>query len=315
MRKEAISIVVPCYNEEENIKLFYQELSKTMSKMKELTFEVIYVNDGSKDRSLSEMRELAKKDKRVRYIAFSRNFGKEAAMYAGLKASTGDYVTIMDVDLQDPPYLIEEMYRSIQEEGYDCVAARSVSRNGYSFLRKFCTKCFYAIISKLSKTEMVAGARDFRLMKRRMLDAVLEMQEYNRYSKGLFSFVGFDTKWVEFENTERVAGTSKFNFFKLLVYAIEGIVGFSTVPLLLSAILGIFFCFVSFIAILVIIAKTLIWGDPVSGWPSMICVMFFLSGIQLFCIGIIGEYLSKTYLETKKRPIYIVKETEKDLKK
>ncbi len=315
MRKEAISIVVPCYNEEENIKLFYQELSKTMSKMKELTFEVIYVNDGSKDRSLSEMRELAKKDKRVRYIAFSRNFGKEAAMYAGLKASTGDYVTIMDVDLQDPPYLIEEMYRSIQEEGYDCVAARSVSRNGYSFLRKFCTKCFYAIISKLSKTEMVAGARDFRLMKRRMVDAVLEMQEYNRYSKGLFSFVGFDTKWVEFENTERVAGTSKFNFFKLLVYAIEGIVGFSTVPLLLSAILGIFFCFVSFIAILVIIAKTLIWGDPVSGWPSMICVMFFLSGIQLFCIGIIGEYLSKTYLETKKRPIYIVKETEKDLKK
>ncbi len=310
MRKEAISIVVPCYNEEENIKLFYQELSKTMSKMKELTFEVIYVNDGSKDRSLSEMRELAKKDKRVRYIAFSRNFGKEAAMYAGLKASTGDYVTIMDVDLQDPPYLIEEMYRSIQEEGYDCVAARSVSRNGYSFLRKFCTKCFYAIISKLSKTEMVAGARDFRLMKRRMVDAVLEMQEYNRYSKGLFSFVGFDTKWVEFENTERVAGTSKFNFFKLLVYAIEGIVGFSTVPLLLSAILGIFFCFVSFIAILVIIAKTLIWGDPVSGWPSMICVMFFLSGIQLFCIGIIGEYLSKTYLETKKRPIYIVKETE-----
>ena len=230
MRKEAISIVVPCYNEEENIKLFYQELSKTMSKMKELTFEVIYVNDGSKDRSLSEMRELAKKDKRVRYIAFSRNFGKEAAMYAGLKASTGDYVTIMDVDLQDPPYLIEEMYRSIQEEGYDCVAARSVSRNGYSFLRKFCTKCFYAIISKLSKTEMVAGARDFRLMKRRMVDAVLEMQEYNRYSKGLFSFVGFDTKWVEFENTERVAGTSKFNFFKLLVYAIEGIVGFSTVP-------------------------------------------------------------------------------------
>ena len=315
MRKEALSIVVPCYNEEENIKLFYQELSKTMSKMKELTFEVIYVNDGSKDRSLSEMRELAKKDKRVRYIAFSRNFGKEAAMYAGLKASTGDYVTIMDVDLQDPPYLIEEMYRSIQEEGYDCVAARSVSRNGYSFLRKFCTKCFYAIISKLSKTEMVAGARDFRLMKRRMVDAVLEMQEYNRYSKGLFSFVGFDTKWVEFENTERVAGTSKFNFFKLLVYAIEGIVGFSTVPLLLSAILGIFFCFVSFIAILVIIAKTLIWGDPVSGWPSMICVMFFLSGIQLFCIGIIGEYLSKTYLETKKRPIYIVKETEKDLKK
>jgi len=248
-------------------------------------------------------------------VSFSRNFGKEAAMYAGLKASTGDYVTIMDVDLQDPPYLIEEMYRSIQEEGYDCVAARSVSRNGYSFLRKFCTKCFYAIISKLSKTEMVAGARDFRLMKRRMVDAVLEMQEYNRYSKGLFSFVGFDTKWVEFENTERVAGTSKFNFFKLLVYAIEGIVGFSTVPLLLSAILGIFFCFVSFIAILVIIAKTLIWGDPVSGWPSMICVMFFLSGIQLFCIGIIGEYLSKTYLETKKRPIYIVKETEKDLKK
>ncbi len=315
MRKDVISIVVPCYNEEENIKLFYQELSKTMDKMKGVSFEIIYVNDGSKDKSLAEMRELAKKDKRVRYIAFSRNFGKEAAMYAGLKSSTGDYVTIMDVDLQDPPHLIEEMYRSIQEEGYDCVAARSVSRNGYSFIRKICTKWFYSIISKLSKTEMVAGARDFRLMKRRMVNAVIEMQEYNRYSKGLFSFVGFDIKWIEFENQERVAGTSKFNFFKLLIYAIEGIVGFSTVPLLLSAILGIFFCFVSFIAILVIIAKTLIWGDPVSGWPSMICIMFFLSGIQLFCIGIIGEYLAKTYLETKKRPIYIVKETEEDLKK
>lgn len=313
MKKELISIVVPCMNEEENIFPFYEAVNETMKTMKNVAYEIYFVNDGSKDHTLDKMRELAKEKKNIHYISFSRNFGKEAAMYAGLKAAKGDYVTIMDVDLQDPPRLLIEMYQSIKEEGYDCVAARSVSRNGYSFLRKIFTGWFYKIIAKISSVEMVAGARDFRLMRRKMVDAILEVQEYNRYSKGLFSFVGFDTKWIEFENQERNAGVTKFNFRKLFAYAIEGIVGFSTTPLLIAAFLGILFCFVSFIAIIVIIAKTLIWGDPVAGWPSTICIMFFLSGIQLFCTGIMGEYMAKTYLETKKRPIYIVKETEEDI--
>jgi Glycosyltransferases involved in cell wall biogenesis len=312
MKKEIISLVVPCYNEEENVGLFYNEIQKTIKKMNNVTFEILYVNDGSKDNTLIEMRKLAKKDKNVRYISFSRNFGKEAAMYAGLENCKGDYATIMDVDLQDPPFLLEEMYKGIKEEGYDCVAARSVNRRGYSFIRKSLTKTFYKIISKLSKTDMVSGARDYRLMTRQMLDAVLSLREYNRYSKGLFSFVGFDTKWIDYENTERVVGTSKFNLYKLMMYAIEGIVGFSTGPLLFSAIIGILFCFLSFLVIIFIIIRTLIWGDPVSGWPSLVCIMFFLSGIQLFCTGIMGEYLAKTYLETKKRPVYIIKETELD---
>ena len=307
MKKELISIVVPCMNEEENILPFYEEVTKVLKEISNIHYEIIYVNDGSKDTTIEKMRELARQDKSVHYISFSRNFGKEAAMYAGLEASKGDYVTTMDVDLQDPPALLKEMYRSIKEEGYDCVAAKSVSRHGYSFFRKIFTGWFYKIIAKMSNVEMVPGARDYRLMKRRMVDAILSAKEYNRYSKGLFSFVGFDTKWIEYENQERVAGTTKFNFPKLFAYAMEGIVGFSTTPLLISAILGIFFCFVSFIAIIVIIVKTLIWGDPVAGWPSMICILFFLSGIQLFCTGIMGEYMAKTYLETKKRPIYIVR--------
>ncbi len=313
MKKELISVVVPCFNEEENIPLFYREMTKVMEDMHYVSFEIIFIDDGSKDHTLLQAQKLAKEDSRVRYVSFSRNFGKEAAMLAGLETAKGDYVTTMDVDLQDPPILLEEMYRSIQEEGYDCVAARSVSRRGYSFLRKLFTKWFYKIIAKISSTEMVAGARDFRLMKRKMVDAICSMKEYNRYSKGIFSFVGFQTKWIEYENTERVAGTSKFNFPKLFAYAMEGIVGFSTTPLLISAIIGIFFCFFSFIAIAVIIVKTLVWGDSVSGWPSMICIMFFLCGIQLFCTGIMGEYMAKMYLETKKRPIYIVAETEEDL--
>ncbi len=278
---------------------------------KQVTFELIFINDGSKDKTLVELRKLAKQDKKVRYISFSRNFGKEAAMLAGLEYATGDYVTTMDVDLQDPPYLLEEMLRIIHEEGYDCVATKSTSRNGYSFFRKFCTKWYYRIIGAISKTEMVAGARDFRLMTRQMVDAILSMKEYNRYSKGLFSFVGFDTKWIEFENQERVAGTTKWNFWKLFSYALDGITAFSTIPLVLSAIMGILFCFIAFIIVIIIISKTLIWGDPVSGWPSLACIIFLVGGIQLFCTGIIGQYLAKTYLETKHRPIYIIKETEK----
>lgn len=316
MKKDVISIVVPCYNEEEAIPLFYQEMTKIVEKMKkQVTFELIFVNDGSKDKSLEELRKLASIDKNVHYVSFSRNFGKEAAMLAGLETSTGDYVTTMDVDLQDPPYLLEEMYRLVTEEGYDCVATKSTSRNGYSFFRKFCTKWYYRIIGAISKTEMVAGARDYRLMTRQMVDAILSMKEYNRYSKGLFSFVGFDTKWIEFENQERVAGTTKWSFWKLFSYALDGITAFSTVPLVLAAIIGVLFCFIAFIMILVIILKTLIWGDPVSGWPSLACIIFLVGGVQLFCTGIIGQYLSKTYLETKKRPVYIVKETEQSKRK
>ena len=310
-----ISIVVPCYNEEESIPLFYEEVNKVTEQMKEkANFEFVFVNDGSKDKTLEKLRILTKKDERVKYISFSRNFGKEAAMIAGLEHTTGDYVTTMDADLQDPPTLLIEMFDTLEEGEYDCCATKSTNRKGYSFFRKLFTKWFYDIIGKISKTEMVPGARDFRLMTRQMVDAIISMKEYNRYSKGLFSFVGFNTKWIEFELEERVAGDTKWNFWKLFSYAIEGIVAFSTTPLVFAALVGIIFCFIAFIFIIFIIIKTLIWGDPVGGWPSMACIMFFVGGIQLFCTGIIGEYLAKTYLETKHRPVYIVKETEKDLK-
>ena len=310
-----ISVVVPCYNEEESLPLFYEEMRKIVYNMKDkATFEFIYVNDGSSDKTLDFLRKIAKMNTNVRYISFSRNFGKEAGMLAGLEAATGDYITTMDVDLQDPPELLEEMFDTLETGEYDCCATKSTNRKGYGIFRKLFTKWFYKIIAKISKTEMVAGARDFRLMTRQMVDAILSMKEYNRYSKGLFSFVGFNTKWIDFKITDRQKGKSKYSMFKLFAYAIEGIVAFSTAPLAFAAFMGIFLCFVSFILIIVIIVKTLVWGDPVGGWPSMICIMSFLSGIQLFCTGIIGEYLSKTYLETKHRPIYIIKETEKDLK-
>ncbi len=309
-----ISVVVPCYNEEEALPIFYKEIKKVMAQMKKIKFELIFINDGSKDGTLDILRNLARDDKEVRYISFSRNFGKEAGILAGLEAASGDYVCMMDVDLQDPPSLLIEMYDTLKNSDYDCVATRSVSRKGYSFLRKTFTKWYYKIINKISKTEIVDGARDFRLMTRQMVDAILSLKEYNRYSKGIFSWVGFNTKWITFENTERVAGTTKWNFFKLFSYSMESIIGFSTVPLLISSIAGILFCIISFIMIIVIICKTLIFGDPVSGWPSTVCIIFFVSGIQLFCLGIMGQYLAKTYLEVKNRPIYIVKETEKDVK-
>lgn len=310
-----VSIVVPCYNEEETIPLFYNEVNKISDEMKEkCTFEFVFVNDGSKDKTLDVLRNLSLNDDRVRYISFSRNFGKEAAMIAGLEATTGDYVTTMDVDLQDPPKLLIEMFDTLEEGEYDCVATKSINRKGYGLFRKLFTKLFYRMIGKISTTEMVPGARDFRLMTRQMVDAVISMKEYNRYSKGLFSFVGFETKWIEFKIEERVAGTTKWSFWKLFKYAIEGIVAFSTTPLVFAAIIGLIFCLVAFILIAFIVIKTLVWGDPVGGWPSMACIMFFVGGIQLFCTGIIGVYLSKTYLETKNRPVYIVKETEKNNK-
>lgn len=312
---EKISIVVPCYNEEESLPIFYEEITKIATEMKKVEFEFLFINDGSKDNTLNILRELSKKDKRVRYISFSRNFGKEGGMYAGLENATGDYVAIMDADMQDPPEMVKTMYEDIKEEGYDCVALCSPNHKGYSPVRKLFTNWWYKLIAKISSTPQVPGARDFRLMNRKMVDAIVNMKEYNRYSKGIFSFVGFNTKWIEYEAPDRVAGTSKFNFWKLFRYALEGILAFSTTPLVISAIIGLIFCLIAFILVIVIIIKTLIIGDPVSGWPSLACMIMFVSGVQLFFLGIIGMYLSKLYLEVKKRPIYITKETEKEKKK
>ena len=314
MKKEKISIIVPCYNEEEVLPIFYKEITKVTQLMKIVDFEILFINDGSKDKTLNILRELSKKDKRVRYISFSRNFGKEAGMYAGLENATGDYVAIMDADMQDPPEMIKEMYNIITKEEYDCVALCSPSHEGYSIIRKVFTKIWYKLIGKISSTPQVPGARDFRLMKRRMVNSIINMKEYNRYSKGIFSFVGFKTKWIDYKAPDRVAGETKWSFFKLFKYALEGILAFSTTPLVLSALIGIVFCIIAFIAIILIIAKTLIYGDPVSGWPSLACMIMFVSGVQLFFFGIMGMYLSKLYLEVKNRPIYIVSETELDMK-
>ena len=312
-----ISVVVSCYNEEKALPLFYEEMERVRKKDFEgiVEFEYIFVNDGSKDNTLKIIKELNQKDPKVRYISFSRNFGKEAAMYAGLEAAEGDYVTLMDADLQDPPALLKQMYDAIKNEGYDSVGTRRVTRKGEPPIRSFFARMFYKIINKMSNIEMVDGARDYRLMKRQVVDSIISLKEYNRYSKGLFSFVGFDTKWIEYENVERVAGETKWSFWKLFKYALEGITAFSTTPLIFSSIIGLIFCLVAFISIIFIIVKTLVYGDPTAGWPSMACIIVFVSGIQLFTIGIIGQYLSKTYLEVKKRPIYIIKETEKDYTK
>lgn len=311
---EKISVVVSCYNEEKALPLFYEEMERVRKRDFDgiVDFEYIFVNDGSKDNTLKIMKELNEKDSKVRYISFSRNFGKEAAMYAGLEASVGDYVTLMDADLQDPPALLKQMYDYIKNEEFDSVGTRRVTRKGEPPIRSFFARKFYKIINKMSDIEMVDGARDYRLMTRQVVDSIISLKEYNRYSKGLFSFVGFDTKWIEYENVERVAGETKWSFWKLFKYALEGITAFSTTPLIFSSILGLIFCFVAFIAIIFIIVKTLVYGDPTAGWPSMACIVVFVSGIQLFTIGIIGQYLSKTYLEVKHRPIYIIKETEKD---
>ena len=312
-----ISLVVPCYNEEESLPIFYKEASKIAQQMgisHGADFEFIFVDDGSKDHTLQIARELHRKDARVRYISFSRNFGKEAGIYAGLKAAKGDYVATMDADLQDPPSLLPEMWKTIKEsegkEDYDCVATRRVNRAGEPPIRSFFARMFYKIINKMSSTEIVDGARDFRLMKRKMVDAILKDAEYNRFTKGIYSWVGFHTKWIAFENVERSAGETKWSFWKLFLYSIEGILAYSTAPLAIASVFGIVFCGVSFISMLVIIIRALAFGDPVAGWPSLVTIIFFLGGIQLLCLGIMGLYLSKTYLETKKRPIYIVRESE-----
>lgn len=312
MKKDLISIVVPCYNEGESLPIFYGTIDEVSKKIK-ANFEFIFINDGSSDNTLDILRSLSLKDKRVKYISFSRNFGKEAAILAGFKRAEGNFVATMDADLQDPPEKLVEMYKNLKEDDtYDVVALCSPSHEGYSIIRKFFTNTFYKLIKKLSSTPQMPGARDFRLMHRYVVKAILDMPEYNRYIKGIFSYVGFNTKWVEYKAPDRVAGSTTWNFFSLFKYAIEGIVAFSTTPLIISAVVGLILCLLSLIFVIIIIFKTLIFGDPVSGWPSLACLVTFIGGIELLSLGVIGLYLSKTYLEVKKRPIYIIKETEKE---
>lgn len=313
-----ISVVVPCYNEEQALPYFIPELqqvAQTMEKQYQVALEVLLVNDGSKDGTLSLMRTYARQYETVRYLSFSRNFGKEAAIYAGLEHAKGDYVAIMDADMQDPPALLPQMYEILRDEPYDSVATRRVNRAGEPHIRSFFARTFYKLINHISDADIVDGARDYRLMKRAMVDAILSMKEYNRFSKGIFGWVGFRTKWLPYENVQRVAGETKWSFWRLFLYSIEGIVAFSTVPLAVASVFGILTCLCAALALCFILVRTLLFGDPVSGWPSMMCVMLFLGGIQLLSIGVIGQYLAKTYLETKHRPIYILQESSDGTKK
>lgn len=310
---DLISVVVPCYNEQESLPIFYNEVNKVADGMKNVKFEFIFIDDGSKDETLSIAKNLREKDNRVRFISFSRNFGKEAGMLAGLRAAKGDYVAIMDVDLQDPPSLLPEMYNIVASGEYDSVATRRTTRKGEPPIRSFFARLFYKIINRMSDADIVDGARDFRLMRRKMVDAILSMGEYNRFSKGIFGWVGFKTKWIEYVNVERIAGETKWSFWKLFKYSMEGIMAFSTTPLYVSSIMGFVICMVAFIMACFYAFKALVFGDPTAGFPSLVCIILFLGGIQLIGIGVLGMYLSKTYLETKKRPVYIVKETEDDI--
>ena len=304
-----LTAIVPCYNEQDNIREFYNEFIKNESafRSKDIDFELLYIDDGSTDLTVSKVKELKKEDSRVRLISFSRNFGKEAAILAGLKKSKGDYTVIMDADLQDPPSLLPQMLDAI-DEGYDSVATRRVSRKGEPLIRSFFARCFYRIMQGISKTEIVDGARDYRLMTRQVVEAILSMPEYCRFTKGIFGWVGFRTKWIEFENIERRKGETKWSFWKLFAYSLEGITSFSTAPLGFAAFAGVVFCFIAFVAIIFVFVRAMMFGDPTSGWPSMVCIILFVSGIQLFCLGIVGQYLAKTYLEVKQRPVYLIKE-------
>ena len=294
--------------------MFYDEITKVTDNMAktypELEFEYLFINDGSKDNTLNILSTLSERDKRVRYISFSRNFGKESGMYAGLQNAKGDFIVVMDADLQHPPAFLPEMYSYVRDGEYDCATTRRVSRKGESKIRSWFARKFYKIMNKISQTEIVDGAQDFRFMSRQMVDAILDMSEYNRFSKGIFSWVGFNTRYIEYENVERPAGTSSWSFWGLFKYSLEGIMAFSTAPLAISSLLGIVSCIIAFILMIITVIKTLAFGEDVAGYPTIICVIFLLSGLQLFCTGILGQYLSKTYLETKNRPIYITKETE-----
>ena len=313
-KKPKITVVVPCYNEEASLPLFYAEICRVAQQMPQTELELIFVDDGSRDGTLPLLRKLAAEDGRVRFVSFSRNFGKEAGILAGLQHATGDFVAMMDADLQDPPALLPELYRAVTEEGYDCAATRRATRAGEPPIRSFFARCFYRLMGRISDTEIVDGARDYRLMRRSMVDAILSMGEYNRFSKGIFGWVGFRTKWVSYENVERAAGETKWSFWKLFRYSIEGIVAFSTAPLAIASVLGIATCLAAFVYLCVILIKTLAFGNPVGGWPSLMCVVLFLGGVQLLSIGILGMYLSRTYLETKRRPAYLVRETEEGLR-
>ena len=312
MSEKKLTMVVPAYNEEEALPIFYAEALRVEKELPGVEIEYLFIDDGSSDGTLEVLRDLHKKDARVRYVSFSRNFGKEAAIYAGLQNAAGDYVAILDADLQDPPALLPEMLQAIEEEGYDCVGSRRVTRKGEPPIRSFFARMFYHIIKKISNADIVDGARDFQLMNRKVVKAILSMGEYNRFSKGIFGWVGFRKKWLEYENIERSAGETKWSFWKLFLYALDGIVAFSTAPLVIASVMGMVFCLVAFVAIIFIIVRTLIFGDPTSGWPSMVCIIIFIAGIQLLCMGILGQYMAKTYLETKKRPLYLVEETEED---
>lgn len=309
-----LSVIVPCYNEEAAMNYFFPEIvhvADGMSATMGIDFEFLFIDDGSRDGTLELLRKFSTEDSRTRYISFSRNFGKEAAIYAGLQNAKGDYVAVMDADMQDPPSLLPEMYALLQSGEYDSVATRRVNRKGEPPIRSFFARCFYKIINQISDADIVDGARDFRLMKRGMVDAIVSMGEYNRFSKGIFGWVGFRTKWLPYENVERVAGETKWSFWKLFKYSLQGILAFSTAPLAIASVLGLLACLVAFAMICVIVVKTLAFGDPVGGWPSLACIILLMGGLQLFCTGILGQYLAKTYLETKRRPIYIIAETEK----
>lgn len=312
MKQELISIVVPCYNEEEAIPLFYKEMEKVKEQLS-AEIEYLFVNDGSSDKTLKVLRDLSKGHKgRVRYISLSRNFGKESALYAGLEHAKGDYITVMDVDLQDPPRLLPEMFRLIKEEQYDCIGTRRIDRKGEPLVRSFFARQFYRIINRISETEIVEGARDYRLMTRQMVNAILEVTEYNRFSKGIFSWVGFKTKYLDFENQERIAGATTWSFWSLLKYSLDGIIAFSEVPLAIASFVGLISFVLSLLMAVFIATRTIIFDNPTSGWTSVVVLILGLAGLQLLCLGIIGKYLGKMFLETKRRPIYIVKETEEN---
>lgn len=306
-----ISLIVPCYNEQEALPIFYRETKKVMESM-DCDYEMIFVNDGSKDGTLELLKEFAKEDTHVTYIGFSRNFGKEAAMYAGFCNVTGDYAAVMDADMQDPPSLLPQMLDILENQGYDSVATRRATRKGEPVIRSWFARMFYRLINKISDADIVDGARDFRLMKRSMVDAIVEMGEYNRFSKGIFGWIGFKTYWLPYENVNRVAGETKWSFWKLFRYAIDGVINFSQAPLSVASWFGMFMTFVSFIAVVFIIIRKLIFGDPVDGWASTVCIITLIGGIQLFCMGLMGQYIAKTYLEVKKRPHYIVSDTNRE---
>lgn len=304
----SLTLIIPCYNEQESLPIFYREATKILNTMG-CDYELVFVNDGSKDRTLQTLKELAQQDSHVFYLSFSRNFGKEAAMYAGFCNAHGDYVAVMDADMQDPPSLLPQMLALLQGGGYDSVATRRVDRDNEPPIRSWFARRFYKIINRISDADIVDGARDFRLMKREMVDAIIAMGEYNRFSKGIFGWIGFRTYWLPFKNVERVAGETKWNFWKLSKYAIDGIINFSQAPLSIASWFGIFMMFVSFLMIAFIVVRRLLFGDPVMGWASLICVILFIGGVQLFCLGIMGQYIAKTYMEAKKRPHYILSES------